>query len=139
MNLLTRTVDLCTAKQGLASKGPLKRCTSPRWSSAKTREQSDLRTCFAFSSILAVFNGKTIAAELYSTIIENECFTGSLKVGRAYVLVCDVGKTIALLLSAIQRTAKDRLFMEDVSVSGISPSCKNLNTYCRQMPTYEVQ
>ena len=30
----------------------------------------------------------------------------------ACVLVCDVGKPIALLLSAIQRTAKGRLLME---------------------------
>ena len=40
----------------------------------------------------------------------------------ACVLVCDVGKQIALLLSVIQRRAKGRLPMESVSVSGISPS-----------------
>ena len=40
------------------------------------------------------------------------------------VLVCDVGKPITLLLSAIQRTAKGRLLMESISVSGISPSWK---------------
>ena len=40
----------------------------------------------------------------------------------ACVLVCDDGKQIALLLSVIQRTAKGRLPMESVSVSGIGPS-----------------
>ena len=51
----------------------------------------------------------------------------------ACVLVCDVGKQIALLLSVIQRTAKGRLPMESVSVSGIE---KNLNSFCRQIPRY---
>ena len=58
---------------------------------------------------------------------------------RACVLVCDVGKLIALLLSAIQRTAKGGMLMESVSVSGISPSvpaAKNLNSFCRQIPRY---
>ena len=40
------------------------------------------------------------------------------------VVVCDVGKPIALLLSTIQCTAKGRSLLESVSVSGISPSCK---------------
>ena len=46
------------------------------------------------------------------------------KVVRLCVLVCDVGKPIALLLSAIQCTAKGRLLLESISVSGTSPSYK---------------
>ena len=48
------------------------------------------------------------------------------------------GKSTALLLSAIHCTAKGRLLMESVSVSGISPSCKESKVYsfCHQIPIY---
>ena len=55
------------------------------------------------------------------------------KVGRDFVLVCDVGKPIVFLLSAVQRSAKGRLLMESVSV--FLPA-KNLNTFCCQIPRY---
>ena len=54
----------------------------------------------------------------------------------ACVLVCDVSKPIALLLSAIQCTTKGQLLMESVSVSSISPSCKKSKFILSPIPKY---